>query len=144
MTDRNVYSEFYEHHSQMKNGLGIVKPRIKLHLFAACRRFDRLVAFAVLLPLATKLQKRNQDIYQGYHMIDQLLSDLQDVKNNIEEEFSAWFKFAVDMGAYFGIHPDKPRIAKCWSNFENNVPNTDNESYYRRSCDGKSNQQLRA
>ena len=77
-------------------------------------------------------------------MIDQLLSDLQDVKNNIEEEFSAWFKFAVDMGVYFGIHPDKPRIAKCWSNFENNVPNTDNESYYRRSCDGKSNQQLRA
>ena len=63
-------------------------------------------------------------------MIDQVLSDLKDVKNNIEEECSTWFKFAVDMGASVGIHPDKPRTAKCWSNFRNNVPSTDKESYY--------------
>ena len=65
-------------------------------------------------------------------MIDQIFSDLKDVKNNTEEEFIAWFKFAVDMGVYVGIHPEKPRTAKCWSNFRNNVPSTDNESYYRR------------
>ena len=111
-------------------------------LFAACRRFDRLVAFAVLFneleplkPLVTKLQKRNQGIYQAYHMIDHVLSDLKHVKNNIEEEFSVWFKFAVDMAASVGTHPDKPRTAKCWSNFKNNVPSTDNESYYRQSID---------
>ena len=57
-------------------------------------------------------------------MIDQVL--------NIEEEFSAWFKFADDMGASVGINPDKPRTAKCWSNFKNNVSSTDNESYHRR------------
>ena len=50
-------------------------------------------------------------------MIDQVLSDLKDVKNNAEKEFSAWFKFAVDMGAFVGIHPDKSRTAKCCSNF---------------------------
>ena len=58
-------------------------------------------------------------------MVDQVL--------NIEEEFSAWFKFAVDIGASVGIKPDKPRTAKCWSNFKNNVSSTDNDSYYRRS-----------
>ena len=36
------------------------------------------------------------------------------------------------MGASVGIHPDKPRTAKCWSNFKNNVPSTDNKSYYGR------------
>ena len=68
-------------------------------------------------------------------MIDHVLSDLKHVKNNIEEEFSVWFKFAVDMAASVGIHPDKPRTAKCWSNFKNNVPSTDNESYYHQSID---------
>ena len=137
MTDRNVYSEFYERHSQIKKWSWDRETQNKAQgLFAAYRRFARLVAFAVLFngleplkPLATKLQKRNRDIYLAYHMIDQLLSDLKDVKNNIEE-FSAWFKFAVDMGASVVIHPDKPRIAKCWGNFKNNVPSTDNESYY--------------
>ena len=65
-------------------------------------------------------------------MIDQVLSDLKDFKNNIGEEFSAWIKFAFDMGPSVGIDPDKPRTAKRWSNFKNNVPSTDNESYYRR------------
>ena len=36
------------------------------------------------------------------------------------------------MGTSVGIHPDKPRTAKCWGNYKKNVPSTDNESYYRR------------
>ena len=34
-------------------------------------------------PLVTKLQKRNQDIYQAYCMIDKVLSDLGDTFNQI-------------------------------------------------------------
>ena len=105
-------------------------------LFSSCRRFDRPVAFAVLFngleplkPLVTKLQKRNQDIYHAYHMIDQVISDLNDTKRDIENEFKRWFKFAIDMAASVGVDPEKPRTAKCWSRFRDNVPSTDCESY---------------
>ena len=60
--------------------------------FAVCRRSDRLVAFAVLRnglatmkPLFTKLQKRNQDICQAYQMIDQVINDLREKKDNMDE-----------------------------------------------------------
>ena len=63
-------------------------------LFSSCRRFDRLVAFAIsynglepLKPLVTKLQKRDQDIYHAYNMTDQVIRDLKDTKRNIENEF---------------------------------------------------------
>ena len=48
-------------------------------LFAICRKFDHIIAFSVLFhcleptkPLVTKLQKRNQDIYQAYCIIDKV------------------------------------------------------------------------
>ena len=104
-------------------------------LFSSCRRFDCLVAFAVLFngleplkPLVTKLQKRNLDIYHAYHMIDQVISDLKDTKRDIEHEFKGWFKFATDMAASVGVDPEK-----CWSRFWDNVPSTNCESYDRRS-----------
>ena len=55
-------------------------------LFAVCRKFYHIVAFSVLFhgfeptkSLVTKLQKRHQDIYQAYCMIDKVLSDLRDI-----------------------------------------------------------------
>ena len=55
------------------------------------QRFDRLFAFAVfyngleaLKPLVTKLQKRNQDIFQVYQVIDQIINDLRETKDNME------------------------------------------------------------
>ena len=143
INNRNMYIEFYEHLETEinENWYWDRETQGKAQgLFVACRRFDRLVAFAVLFnglepmkPLVTKLQKRNRDIYQAYHMIDRVVSDLSDVKKNIENEFSGWYKFAVDMGASVGVQPNKPRTTKCWSKFRNNVPSTDFESYYRRS-----------
>ena len=57
---------------------------------AQAGRFGRLVALAVLhngleslKPLATKLQQRNQDIYEAYQLIDQVINDLRETKDNI-------------------------------------------------------------
>ena len=68
-------------------------------LFAACPKFDRLVAFAVLYNgleplklLVTKLQKRNQDIYQAYQMISQVINDLRETKDNMDKEFRHWYE----------------------------------------------------
>ena len=108
-------------------------------LFAVCRKFDHIV-FSVLFhrleptkPLLTKLQKRNQDIYQAYCMINKVLSDLRDIQSNIDAEFKVWFTFAVEMAKTVVVEPSLPRAARCWSRYRNNVPGEDSETYYRRS-----------
>ena len=75
-----MYSEFYEHLETEINEKWSWDRETQNKaqgLCTACRRFDCLVAFTVLFngleplnPLETKLQNRNQDIYQAYHMID--------------------------------------------------------------------------
>ena len=109
-------------------------------LFSSCRRFNSLVAFAVLFngleplkPLVTKLQKKNQDTYHACHKIDKVISDLKDTKRDIENEFKGRFKFATDMAASVGVDPENHRTVKCLSRFRDNIPSTDCESYYRRS-----------
>ena len=141
--NKSLYEDFYQHlEGEINETWSWDKETVSKAqgLFVACRRFDRLTAFSVLFngleplkPLVTKLQKRNQDIYQAYHMIDQVLNDLKKTKTNITEEFKLWFQFAVDMAKSVGVSPSVPRIAKCWSRFRNNVPSEDHESYYRRA-----------
>ena len=70
-------------------------------------------------------------MYHAYHITDLIISGLKDTKRDSENEFKGWFKFAIDMAAPFGVDPKKPRTAKCWSRFEDSVPSTDCESYYR-------------
>ena len=93
------------------------------------------MAFSVLFhgleptkPLVTKLQKRNQDIYQAYCMIDKVLSDLQGIQSNIHTEFKVWFTFAVNMAKSVGVARSLPRTARCWIRYRNNVPGEDSET----------------
>ena len=58
-------------------------------------------------PLVTKFQKRNQDIYQAYCMIDKVLSNLRGIQSNIDTEFKVWFTFAADMAKSVGVEPSK-------------------------------------
>ena len=67
--------------------------------------FDRrLAAFAVLCKgleplkaLVTKLQKRNQDIYEAYKMIDQVINDLRETKDDMDEKFHQWYEMACEL-----------------------------------------------
>ena len=63
-------------------------------LFAVCCKFEHIVAFSVLFhgleptkPLVTKLQKRNEDIYQAYCMTDKVLIDLWGIQSNTDTQF---------------------------------------------------------
>ena len=80
--------------------------------------------------LVTKLQKRNQDIYQTYCMIDKVLSDLRDIHFSFNK---VWFTFAVDTAKSVGVEPSLPRTARCWSRYDNNVPGEDSETNYQHS-----------
>ena len=39
-------------------------------------------------PIAVKLQKRDIDVMEAYNMIDYSVSDIKDLRNNVEEEFN--------------------------------------------------------
>ena len=89
-------------------------------LFVVCRKSDHIVAFSVLIhgleptkPLVTKQQKRNQDIYQAYNLINKVLSDLRDIQSIIDTGLKLWFTFAVDMAKSVGVEPSLPRTATC-------------------------------
>ena len=109
-------------------------------LFVACWRLDRLVAFAVLCnkleplkPLVKKLQKRNQDIYQVYQMINQEINDLRETKDNMDAEFHHSYEMACEMAKSADIMSSEPWLAKCWSRYCNNVPSENYASHYRRA-----------
>ena len=86
-----------------------------------------------LKPIVTKLQERNQDIYQDHQMIDQVINDLRETKDNMDEEFYHWYEMVCEMAKSIGVIPSETRLAKCWSRYRNNVPSEDCESYYRRA-----------
>ena len=136
---QNLYMEIEEKHKEKCSWDKETVSKAQ-GIFATCRRFDRLVAFAVLYsglellkPLVTKLQKRNQDIYQAYQMIDQVINDLREKKDNMDEEFHHWYEMACEMAKSVGVMPSEPRLAKCWSQCRNNVRSADCESYYWRA-----------
>ena len=133
----HLYEDFYKYleNETIENWCWDSKSINKAQcLFAVCRTFDHIIAFSVLFhgleptkPLVTKLQKRNQDIYQAYCMIDKVLSDLQGIQSNIDTEFKVWFTFAVDMAKSVDAEPSLTRTARCWSRYRNNFPGEDSE-----------------
>ena len=42
-------------------------------------------------PIAVKLQKKDQDIVAALNMIDETISNIKDLRENIETEFFDWF-----------------------------------------------------
>ena len=64
-------------------------------------------------------------------MLDQIISDLEHTKLDIENELKGSLKIETDMAVSVGVDTEKPRTAKCWSRFRDNVLSTDCESYYR-------------
>ena len=97
-------------------------------LFTASRKFGRhFAAFLVALnalepikPLVTKLQKRNQDIFQGYHMIDDVIYRLKEMREDIDSEFHDWYEQAQKIADSVGVEPSTPRISKCRSRYRDN------------------------
>ena len=63
-------------------------------------------------------------------MSGQVISDLKVTKRDVKNEFKAWFKFTTDITVSVSVDTEKPRTAKCWSCFRDNVSSTDCWSYY--------------
>ena len=115
--------------------------KVKLQdLFVAHRSFENILAFSAvfnslesLKPLVTKSQKWNQDIYMAYRMIDLVMSYLKRYLENIDEEFKAWYYFAMTMSQSVDVQPTVTWIAKSWSRFNSNIEHDGPKSYYKRA-----------
>ena len=138
-----LYSEFLDHLTQKFNEPWIWDSETKVKaqgLHSSLLRFENMISFSILFngleplkPLVSKLQKRNQDIFDAYHMIDTVIADLEAAKKDIDTRFHDWYTLAVEMGEAVGVKPSTPRLAKAWSRFRNSLPHENPEIYYRRS-----------
>ena len=70
-------------------------------LLASLRNFSNIVAFIVarnelhtVKPMATKLQQRDLDVYEAYALIDRTRAKITNMRSDIHEEFTVWFREA--------------------------------------------------
>ena len=80
-------------------------------------------------PIAAKLQKKDQDVFQVYSMIDNIIKAVSRVKSNIEEECHEWFGDASGLADKIGITVSVPRITGRQEH-RNNAPSVNLESHY--------------
>ena len=67
-------------------------------LLAYMMNFQNIVSFIVLKNclhhlsgLASKLQKRDLDILDAYNKIDDVVADIQGIRDDVEKEYDVWY-----------------------------------------------------
>ena len=102
----------------------------------ATRSFEHILSFSAVFNalepiklLVRKLQKHNQDIYKAHQMIDSVLRELRNYRDDIHNKFQHWYDFSVRICKDVGIESGLPRLAKCWSRYRPNVENDGPISY---------------
>ena len=46
-------------------------------------------------------------------MMDQVINDLRETKDNMDAEFQHWYEMTCEMAKSVGVIPLEPRLAKC-------------------------------
>ena len=47
--------------------------------------------------LASKLRKRDQDIFEANMMVDEVIGNIKSVRKNIDSDFQVWYKQILDL-----------------------------------------------
>ena len=87
-------------------------------------------SLGTLKPIAAKLQKKDQDVFRAYSMIDDTIKAVARVRSNIEEECHEWFEDASILADKIGATVSVPRITGRQEH-RNNAPSVNPESHYR-------------
>ena len=80
--------------------------------------------------MSIKLQKRDQDIYDGYQNIDKVKESVSKLRDRINEEFPVWFNDAKKIAESVGSHVSKTRAVGRQRHRANAESETD-EEYFR-------------
>ena len=110
-----------------------------LNIFKAIDSFDFLITLIVTynifnytLLVTELLQSKNNDIADGIHMIDSLISLLSEIRENCDIYHNKWFQQAVDIAEKFDISVSHPRITKKQTQRANH-PSNSTQEYYKYS-----------
>ena len=87
-------------------------------------------SLGTLKPIAAKLQKKDQDVFQAYSMIDDTIKAVARVRSNIEEECHEWFEDASRLADKIGDTAPVLRVTGTQEH-KNNAPSVNPESPYR-------------
>lgn len=90
---------------------------------------ENLLSFT--LPISKILQSTDLDISKALNNIDNVISVLQNIPTNVENEFKIVFNEAYEIADALEITIDIPRLTKNQTK-RCNVP-SENEEYYRRA-----------
>ena len=84
-------------------------------MFTLLQSFKTVVTFVVLKntldyvkSLASKLQKRDVDIYFAFKMIDEVISNIHALLSNVDETFDVWYKQAQTLADTMGSVEETP------------------------------------
>ena len=53
--------------------------------------------------LASKLRKRDQDIFEANMMVDEVIGNIKSVRKNIDSDFQVWYIQILDLAEKLGI-----------------------------------------
>ena len=87
-------------------------------------------SLGTLKSIAAKLQKKDQDVFQVYSMIDDTIKAVARVRSNIEEECHEWFEDASRLADKIGDTAPVLRVTGTQEH-KNNAPSVNPESPYR-------------
>ena len=82
--------------------------------------------------LASKLQKRDQDIFEAYMMVDEVIGNIKSVRKNIDSDFQVWCKQILDLAEKLGIVEAIPRKISIQRN-RSNIPSCSAIDHYKKS-----------
>lgn len=101
--------------------------------------FQFLITFYVTMTvlsslriLTVKLQKKSNDILAAYDLVGEVITNLELLKTNCEEEFHLWYTEILTLADKFDIIISTPRTASRQAH-RSNIPADTVEAYYRRN-----------
>ena len=85
-----------------------------------------------LKALASKLQKQDQDIFEAYTMVDEVIGNIKSARKNIDIDFQVWYKEMLDLSEKLGIVEAIPRKTSIQRN-RSNIPSSSPIDHYKKS-----------
>ena len=82
--------------------------------------------------LASKLQKRDQDIFEAYMMADEVIGNIKSIRKNIDSDFQVWYKQILDLNEKLGIVEASPRKTSIQRN-RSNILSCSPIDHYKKS-----------
>ena len=82
--------------------------------------------------LASKLQKRDQDIYEAYSMADAVINRVKAIRSSIDGTFGSWYDEIHKLSETVGTSESIPRKTSVQRN-RSNTPSTSPQEHYKRS-----------